>query len=224
MRSVKGKHARVSSTRRQRRFDPEFRPETNSKEPPICDPLQYSQRRITFQSREGSRSLSASESWQKPRANQSLSVEYLDSPYSSPGSGREPKKPIEAPENAFYSRSCGPTALLLVGHALDYKSLFFRVNQIIPRHNIGQAIYPIPCFLQPFDCRYPKRGSVSKSFENVELRMHSGPPGRISSCYPEQSQSYVVHIDCHAGWGMSYWNQRFDGWCRLLRSCATRPY
>jgi hypothetical protein len=35
--------------------------------------------------------------------------------------------------------------------------------------------YPIPCFHQPFDCRYPKRGSVSKSFENVKFRMHSGP-------------------------------------------------
>ncbi len=83
--------------------------------------------------------------------------------------GGSRKQPIEAPENAFYSRSCGPTDLLLVGHALNYKSLFFRVNQIIPRRNIGQAIYPIRCFHQPFDCRYAKRGSVAKSFENVKL-------------------------------------------------------
>jgi hypothetical protein len=64
-------------------------------------------------------------------------------------------------------------ARLLIGHALDYQSSFFRIDQIIPRHNIGQAIYPIPRFLQPFDCNYSKRGPVSKSFENVEFRMHS---------------------------------------------------
>jgi hypothetical protein len=76
-----------NATRKMIVFDPEFRPKQTLRNHTTA----YSQRRITFQSREGSRSLSASESWRKPRANQSLSVEYLDSPYSSPGRWREPK-------------------------------------------------------------------------------------------------------------------------------------
>jgi hypothetical protein len=90
--------------------------------------------------------------------------------------GREPKKPIEAPENAFYSRSCVLMSLLLCGHMLDYEAFFFRVNQIVPRANNSQAIYPIPRFFQPFDRHYPKRGSVSRSFENIEFKTHFDPP------------------------------------------------
>jgi hypothetical protein len=90
--------------------------------------------------------------------------------------GRESKKTIEAPENAFYSRSRAPMALLLSGHALDYESFFFRVNQIISGPNDSQVIYPIPRFLQPINCYYPNRGSASKSFENVKFRMHFEPP------------------------------------------------
>jgi hypothetical protein len=69
-----------------------------------------------------------------------------------------------------------PDALLLIGHALDYETFFFRVNQIIPRPDNSQAFYPIPRFFQAFDCRYPKRGSVSKSFENIEFKTHFEPP------------------------------------------------
>jgi hypothetical protein len=65
---------------------------------------------------------------------------------------------------------------LLVDPALDYHSFFFRVNQIIPRRNHSQTIYPIPRFRQTFDRRYPKRGSVSKSFENIEFRRHFESP------------------------------------------------
>ena len=83
---------------------------------------------------------------------------------------------VEPPENAFYSRSCVAIVPLLLGRALNYQSSLFRVNQIIPRHNNSQAIHPIPRFLQPFDCQYPKRGPISKSLENVEFRPHSGPP------------------------------------------------
>jgi hypothetical protein len=46
-------------------------------------------------------------------------------------------------------------ALLSCGHVLDYEAFFFRVNQIMPRANNSQAIYPIPRFFQPFDCNYP---------------------------------------------------------------------
>jgi hypothetical protein len=83
---------------------------------------------------------------------------------------------VEPPEIAFYSRSCVAMALLLLGRVLNYQSSFFRVNQIIPRHNNSQAIHPIPRFLQPFDCHYPKRGTISKSLENVEFRTHFEPP------------------------------------------------
>jgi hypothetical protein len=54
------------------------------------------------------------------------------------------------------SRSYVPMVLVLFGHALDYEYFFFRVNQVIPRPNISQAIDPIPGFLEPFDCHDPK--------------------------------------------------------------------
>jgi len=98
---------------------------------------------------------------------QSLSVGYLDSPFSSPWSGRS-RKTIEAPFPLTLVRPDG--LVLLAGHALDYQALLFRVNQIIPRYNNSPAIDPIPRFLQPFNCRDPKRGPISKSLENVEFR------------------------------------------------------
>src|ERR1700723_2026137 len=55
--------------------------------------------------------------------------------------GRERAEP---PEMLSNSTPCVAIALLLSGRALNYQSSFFRVNQIIPRHNNSQAIHPIP--------------------------------------------------------------------------------
>jgi hypothetical protein len=97
-----------------------------------------------------------------------------------------------------------PDALLLTGQALYYETPFFRVNQIIPRPDNSQALYLNPRFFQLFDCGDPKRGSVSKSFENIEFKTHFEPPDRTTPCYPEQSHSYVVHLDCHSGLEMPF--------------------
>ena len=97
----------------------------------------YSQICLNAQSQEGSRFLSASESWQKPRANQSLSVEYFDSPYSSPESRQHEKT------KCFCSHRTTEDDSLLVGPALDHHSFFFRVNQIIARRDHSQTIDPI---------------------------------------------------------------------------------
>jgi hypothetical protein len=122
------------------RFRSRVPAETNSKEPPICGLLHthnaaspFSLGKVPDPYQRQNRGKNHEQTNRSPLSIWILHILLL-------AGGENRKQPIEAPENAFYLRSCGPTALLLVGHALNYKSLFFRVSQIIPRHNIGQAI------------------------------------------------------------------------------------
>ena len=65
-----------------------------------------------------------------------------------------------------------PIPSLLTGHALDYESFFFRVNQVLTRRNTLQPIYSHARFFNFRHGSNPNRLAVSKPFKNIKIRFH----------------------------------------------------
>jgi hypothetical protein len=94
---------------------------------------------------------------------------------------------IDTPD--AFSMFARPIALLLNGHALDYESFFFRVNQVLTRRNVLQPIYSHARFFNFRNGSDPNRLAVSKPFKNIKIHFHG------------TSENEVYFFDAQVQWG-----------------------